>query len=112
MSAGANTGTANLYADGDERNYPREAIRNESRHNNKNAEGYMPKDQNRAMDEMLTENTKARIEDRYKHDPLYRATMHGNEPSRGAKQDAEIQAEEAEMIRKKQEKADSMPGKK
>ncbi|KAK5637057.1 hypothetical protein RRF57_012769 [Xylaria bambusicola] len=40
------------------------------------------------------------------------ATMHGNEPSRGAQQDAEIQAEEAELLRKKQGKTDSMPGKK
>lgn len=38
--------------------------------------------------------------------------MHGNQPSRGAKQDAEIQAEEAEILKKKKEKTDSMTGKK
>jgi hypothetical protein len=38
--------------------------------------------------------------------------MHGNEPGPGAKKDAEIMAEEAEIIRKKQEKTDSLPGKK
>jgi len=38
--------------------------------------------------------------------------MHGNEPSRGAKKDAEIMTEEAEIIRKKQVKTDSLPGKK
>lgn len=38
--------------------------------------------------------------------------MHGNQPSKGAKQDAEIQAEEAEMLRRKKEKTDSMAGKK
>lgn len=41
------------------------------------------------------------------------ATAHGNEPSRGAKIDAEIQAEEAEMLKKKNAQGtDSMPGKK
>lgn len=41
------------------------------------------------------------------------ATAHGNEPSRGAKIDAEIQAEEAEMLKKKNARGtDSMPGKK
>jgi hypothetical protein len=43
---------------------------------------------------------------------MIQATMHGNQPSRGPRKDAEIQAEEAEMIRKKQENTDSMPGKK
>lgn len=38
--------------------------------------------------------------------------MHGNQPSKGARQDAEIQAEEAEMLKKKKEKADNMAGKK
>lgn len=38
--------------------------------------------------------------------------MHGNEPSAGARKDAEIMAEEAEMVKKKQGKTDSMPGKK
>lgn len=37
------------------------------------------------------------------------AKMHGNEPSRGAKIDAELQAEDEEMLKKK---GDSMPGKK
>jgi len=35
--------------------------------------------------------------------------MHGNEPSRGAKVDAQIQAEEEELLRKKDQK---MPGNK
>lgn len=38
--------------------------------------------------------------------------MHGNEPSKGAKIDAEIQREEEELLRKKKEKTDSLPGKK
>ncbi|KAI0516753.1 hypothetical protein F5B22DRAFT_646491 [Xylaria bambusicola] len=110
--SGPNTGTASIYEDGDEHNYSREAIRGEQRHHLQNVEGYMRKDQNRGMNDMLSEDTQAQINERYKTDPLYHATMHGNKPSRGAQQDAEIQAEEAEMLRKKQEKTDSMPGKK
>ncbi|KAI1304537.1 hypothetical protein F5Y03DRAFT_172909 [Xylaria venustula] len=110
--SGPNTGTASIYEDGDERNYSREAIRDEQRHHLRNVEGYMRKNQNQGMNEMISEDTQARVDERFKHDPLYRATMHGNQPSKGARQDADIQAEEAEMIRKKQEKTDSMPGKK
>jgi len=36
--------------------------------------------------------------------------MHGNEPSRGAKIDAELQAEDEAMLAKK--KGNNMPGKK
>ena len=36
-----------------------------------------------------------------KKDPTLPARMHGNEPSRGAKIDAQIQAEEEEELRRK-----------
>ena len=36
-----------------------------------------------------------------KKDPTLPAKMHGNEPSRGAKIDAQIQAEEGEELRRK-----------
>lgn len=38
--------------------------------------------------------------------------MQGNEPSRGAKIDAEIEQEEAEQIEEMDRKTDSLPGKK
>ncbi|KAG8168140.1 hypothetical protein KVR01_003829 [Diaporthe batatas] len=48
-----------------------------------------------------------------KKDPTLPAKHHGNEPSKGAKIDAELQAEEEEAINKKKAgKTDSMPGKK
>ncbi|KAI0447861.1 hypothetical protein F4803DRAFT_545909 [Xylaria telfairii] len=113
MSAGhLKTGTPGTYNDGDGHNYSRKAIRDEQRHHLQKAEGYKPKSQNHAMDAMLGEDIQALVEERYKTDPLYSATMHGNRPSKGARQDAEIQADEAEMIRKKQEKMDSLTGKK
>lgn len=38
--------------------------------------------------------------------------MNGHEPSRGAKVDADIKREEEELLKKKKEKTDSLPGKK
>jgi hypothetical protein len=46
--------------------------------------------------EEASEETKA-----LKKDPTLPAKMHGNEPSRGAKIDAELQAEEEEELRRK-----------
>ncbi|KAI1191742.1 hypothetical protein F5B17DRAFT_382016 [Nemania serpens] len=112
MGPDPSTGTPRIFEDGDERNYSREAIHKEQRHHLHNVEGYMKKDQHKGMNDMITEDIQVQIQERYKTDPLYRATMHGNQPSKGAKQDAEIQAEEAEMLRRKKEKTDSMAGKK
>ncbi|KAI0020237.1 hypothetical protein F4780DRAFT_779792 [Xylariomycetidae sp. FL0641] len=110
-----NTGTPASYEGQDQTNYSQKDIQAEQKHHTINAEGYMPKDRNKAMNQMLDEDTQAQVKDRAKHEPGYAAQMHGNEPSRGAKMDAEIAADEAEMLRKKQEKTggtDSMPGKK
>ena len=52
------------------------------------------KRENESEDE--SEETKA-----LKKDPTLPAKMHGNEPSRGAKIDAELQAEEEEELRRK-----------
>ncbi|KAJ8132505.1 hypothetical protein O1611_g1117 [Lasiodiplodia mahajangana] len=112
MSGHPSTGTPSLFEDGDERHYSREAIHKEQRHHLHNPEGYMRKNQHKAMDDMLTKDTQVQIEERYKKDPLYSATMHGNQPSKGARQDAEIQAEEAELLRRKKEKADNIASKK
>lgn len=101
-----------VYEHGDQVNYPRAAIVNENKHHISNALGYMPKDQNRAMAQMIEEDTQEEIAERYKRDPTYSATMNGHEPSRGAKVDADIKREEEELLKKKKEKTDSLPGKK
>ncbi|KAI2619436.1 hypothetical protein GGS26DRAFT_595509 [Hypomontagnella submonticulosa] len=106
-------GSSGVYEQGDQVNYPKSSIANEEKHHKINAEGYMRKDQNKAMNQMLEEDIQGDVAERYKHDPTYPATMHGHEPSRGAKADAEIQREEEELLkRRKKEKTDSMPGKK
>ncbi|OTB06014.1 hypothetical protein M426DRAFT_10150 [Hypoxylon sp. CI-4A] len=107
-----NHGFSGVYEDHDQINYGRSTVANEEKHHKTKAEGYRPKDQNKVMNQMLEEDIQDHVAERYKNDPTYRATMHGNEPSRGAKADAEIQREEEELLRRKQEKTDSMPGKK
>ncbi|KAI1759190.1 hypothetical protein GGR53DRAFT_166809 [Hypoxylon sp. FL1150] len=107
-----NHGARNIYEGQDQVNYGRTSIANEEKHHLRKAEGYRPKDQNKAMNKMREEDIQDQVTERYKNDPTYHATMHGHEPSRGAQVDAEIQREEAEQIRKKQEKTDSMAGKK
>ncbi|KAI1422888.1 hypothetical protein F5Y12DRAFT_716915 [Xylaria sp. FL1777] len=91
MLESSRIGTASVSEDGNEHNYSRRAICDEQRHHLRKAEGYSKKQQNQGMNDMLSED----------------ATMHGNRPSKGAQQDAEIKADEAEIIRKKQEKTDT-----
>ncbi|KAI8635239.1 hypothetical protein F5Y19DRAFT_469107 [Xylariaceae sp. FL1651] len=112
MSREPQTGTPSLYGDGDQKNYPRKALREEQRHHTKKVEGYNQKEWTSAMNNMRSEHIEDAIRDRSKTDPLFRATMNGHKPSRGAQQDAEILAEEQEILKKKKEKTDSLPGKK
>ncbi|KAI8959586.1 hypothetical protein F5Y11DRAFT_350339 [Daldinia sp. FL1419] len=107
-----NHGSSGVYEQGDQINYGKADIAREDKHHTMNAQGYRPKDQNKAMNQMLDEHIQDDVADRYKHDPTHRATMHGNEPSKGAKADADIQQEEEELLVRKRGKIDSMSGKK
>ncbi|KAH9987835.1 hypothetical protein F4779DRAFT_284432 [Xylariaceae sp. FL0662B] len=107
-----NHGLRNLYEDGDQRNFQGSSIETEQRHHIKKAEGYMPKDRNKAMNKMLDEDIRDRINERYKTDPTYAATMHGNKPSKGAKVDAELRQEEEEMLKRKKGRSVSLPAEK
>ncbi|KAI0163899.1 hypothetical protein GGR57DRAFT_269856 [Xylariaceae sp. FL1272] len=107
-----NTGVPSTYEAQDQINYSEAEVRDAQKHEFGNVAGYMDKDKNRGMNQLREQHIKAQVDDRYKHDPTYRATMHGNEPSRGAKIDAELEAEESELLKKKREKTDSLPGKK
>ncbi|KAL7629143.1 hypothetical protein AAE478_000662 [Parahypoxylon ruwenzoriense] len=111
MAAG-NRGLGGLFDQSEQVSFKKSDVAKEDKHHMINAEGYMAKGQQNAMNKMLEEDIKDEIAERYKHDPTYPAMMHGNEPSRGAKTDAEIQREEEELLRKKKERRDSMSGKK
>ncbi|KAI0147922.1 hypothetical protein F4776DRAFT_288683 [Hypoxylon sp. NC0597] len=107
-----NHGLRYVYEEDDQVNYPRSVLTEEEKHHMINAEGYRRKDLNKAVNKMREEDIKEEIAERYKRDPTYPATLHGHEPSKGAKIDAEILREEEEQLKKKKEKTDSMPGKK
>ncbi|KAI1488788.1 hypothetical protein F5X96DRAFT_643579 [Biscogniauxia mediterranea] len=112
MSGKPSTGTPSIYVDGDQQNYGRDDVSQEQKHHFVNARGYMPREKNKVMNDMLEEDIQKKVDERYKTDPTFAATMHGNQPSKGAMVDAQIQAEEAKLLKKKQEKTDSLPGKK
>ncbi|OTA64799.1 hypothetical protein K449DRAFT_421341 [Hypoxylon sp. EC38] len=107
-----NHGLRSVYEEDDQVNYPRSFVAEEKKHHMINAEGYLPKDRNKAVNQMREEDIKEEIAERYKRDPTYPAIVHGHEPSKGAKIDAEILREEEELLKKKKEKTDSLPGKK
>ncbi|RYP89776.1 hypothetical protein DL770_004118 [Monosporascus sp. CRB-9-2] len=94
-------GMGGVYEDQDQRNFPNSSIKEEHRTHNINVEGYLPKDKPRAMNEIRSQEIQTATEERHKNDPLSRAQAHGNKPSRGAMADADIQADEEEMLKKK-----------
>ena len=56
---------------------------------------------NRAKQELKNEEDEDRAARERNNDPLAPAQWQGNEPSKGAKIDAELQREEAEILKKK-----------
>ncbi|KAG0652897.1 hypothetical protein D0Z07_0432 [Hyphodiscus hymeniophilus] len=114
MSGNSNVGNSQLYEAGDQRNVPQSEIQQEKK-DNRFHEG--KEHSHKALDskdERSIANKLAREEKRekegdedtpevaaLKEDPTAPAKLHGNEPSRGAKIDAEIQQEEEEELRRK-----------
>ncbi|KAI1855611.1 hypothetical protein JX265_006014 [Neoarthrinium moseri] len=111
-ASSSKVGAHYIYEDGDQRTFKEEAFHNENQHHRENFDGYMKKGKLEAMNQMREEDIQDQVQERLKRDPTYPAMLHGNEPSRGAKIDAEIQAEEEEFLKKKKQQTDSMPGKK
>ncbi|KAH6973286.1 hypothetical protein EDB80DRAFT_833600 [Ilyonectria destructans] len=74
------------------------------------AAGYM--NRSKIMNELHEEHIQREIEDRFMHEPGYAAMMHGHEPSKGARIDASIAREEAELLARKTKETSHLPGKK
>lgn len=107
----SNVGNSAIYENGDQKNLPRSELNNaepyhEGKENSHNT--------NDSKDQASLKNNLARAEHDHKkadykspetvqlqQDPTKPAQMHGNEPSKGAKIDAEIKAEEEEILKKK-----------
>ncbi|EAA35763.2 hypothetical protein GE21DRAFT_781 [Neurospora crassa] len=114
----SNVGNAQVYEAGDQRNPKQSEIETPDRYNEGQAHAHSNMD---SKDERSIKNRLAAAEaaddshqdsretQLHKKDPTLPAKDHGNEPSRGAKIDAEIQAEEEEILKKK---GASLPGQK
>ncbi|KAL9635979.1 MAG: hypothetical protein Q9164_003118 [Protoblastenia rupestris] len=111
MSGTSSVGGRGVYEAGDQRTVPDSEKNERERYKEGQPHSHLPND---SKDERSIANKLAREEKREKEpepkskeaaesqkDPTLPAKNHGNEPSKGAKIDAEIQAEEEEMLKKK-----------
>ncbi|KAL8948367.1 MAG: hypothetical protein Q9222_005438 [Ikaeria aurantiellina] len=111
MSGTSSVGGRGVYEAGDQRNVKDSEINDAERYKEGQPNSHVAND---SKDERSIANKLAREEKRQKEpepiskeaaesqaDPTLPAKKHGNEPSKGAKIDAEIQQEEEEMLRKK-----------
>ncbi|KAL8648472.1 MAG: hypothetical protein Q9210_004971 [Variospora velana] len=111
MSGTSSVGGRGVYEAGDQRNVKDSEIKQADRYKEGQPNSHLAND---SKDERSIANKLAREEKREKEpepisqeardsqaDPTLPAKKHGNEPSKGAKIDAEIQQEEEEMLKKK-----------
>ncbi|KAI4148776.1 MAG: hypothetical protein LQ340_004938 [Diploschistes diacapsis] len=105
MSGQSSVGTGSVYEAGDQRNIKDSEARTADRYNegvsnshkpNDSSMSSRPREEKRKDGDGLSKEAK-----QAKEDPTLPARSHGNEPSKGAKIDAELQAEEEEMLKKK-----------
>ncbi|OIW30844.1 hypothetical protein CONLIGDRAFT_630756 [Coniochaeta ligniaria NRRL 30616] len=115
MSGNSSVGNSQVYEAGDQRNVKNSELPKGERFHEGNVNAHSAtdsKDQRSIANRLAAEERKEAQEEEEsasKKDPTAPAIAHGNEPSRGAKIDKELQEEEEELLRKK---GDAMPGKK
>ncbi|KAJ9644595.1 hypothetical protein H2201_000367 [Coniosporium apollinis] len=112
MSGNSNVGNRQVYEAGDQRNYKDSEINEAERYKEGRPNSHLAQD---SKDSRTIANKLARQEKRgdeeednkseetklYNKDPTLPARSHGNEPSKGAKIDKELQDEEEEILKKK-----------
>ncbi|KAJ5042399.1 uncharacterized protein L3040_004948 [Drepanopeziza brunnea f. sp. 'multigermtubi'] len=114
MSGISNVGQASVYEDGDQKNVPKSQIEQEKKDNRfhegkENSHKALDSKDERSIANKLAREEKRQAEEEeeseetkaLKKDPTLPAKMHGNEPSKGAKIDAQIQKEEEEELKRK-----------
>ncbi|KAM0439635.1 hypothetical protein ACHAPT_000727 [Fusarium lateritium] len=109
MSGYSNVGNRGVYEAGDQRNAPESERQTQERFNEgvENSHiGVDSKDERSIANRLAAEERKEEPNDdletqRLKKDPTLPARAHGNEPSKGAKIDAQLQAEEEEELKRK-----------
>ncbi|KAM5372971.1 hypothetical protein ACJZ2D_007182 [Fusarium nematophilum] len=106
----SSVGYRSTYETGDQQRYSTSEVAEIGHMHGINTAGYM--DKNKIVNQLYDEDIQSRINDRIKNDPGFSATLHGNKPSKGAKIDASIAAEEAELLQKMKKRRESMSGRK
>ncbi|KAI0154195.1 hypothetical protein GGR57DRAFT_119589 [Xylariaceae sp. FL1272] len=112
MSGTSNVGNRAAYEAGDQRNYKSGEEPNQpTRYEEGKEHSHQPndsKDERSIANRLANEERKQKEGDEdspevaaSKRDPTLPAKLHGNEPSKGAKVDADLQAEEEEYLKRK-----------
>ncbi|TPX10743.1 uncharacterized protein E0L32_008312 [Thyridium curvatum] len=113
MSGYSKVGTSGVYEAGDQRNVKQSELNQPDKYEEGQVNSHLANDSkdersiaNRlAAEEQKTEDSGDSKETKLlKKDATLPAKMHGNEPSKGAKIDAELQAEDEQRLREKQGK--------
>ncbi|KAK7734701.1 hypothetical protein SLS53_007806 [Cytospora paraplurivora] len=116
MSANTSVGNVGIHGAGDQRNPKNSELPHAERYEEGKENSHQTtdsKDQRSIANRLAAEEHKSEPQDDKetrlsKENPVLPAKAHGNEPSKGAKIDAEIQAEEEATLKKK---GDTLPGK-
>ncbi|MCJ1399733.1 hypothetical protein MMC11_002935 [Xylographa trunciseda] len=110
MSGTSSVGQSSVYEAGDQRNVKNSEIETAERYNEGKENSHKAtdsKDERSIANRLANEEKKSDGDDdsketqMLKKDPTLPARSHGNEPSKGAKIDAELQAEEEEYLKRK-----------
>ncbi|KAF5024944.1 hypothetical protein F66182_2986 [Fusarium sp. NRRL 66182] len=109
MSGYSNVGNRGVYEAGDQRNVPESERQTHEPYNEGKENSHSnldSKDERSIANRLAAEEKKSDAGDdletaQSKKDPTLPARAHGNEPSKGAKIDAELQAEEEEELKRK-----------
>ncbi|KAI1076957.1 hypothetical protein F5B20DRAFT_299652 [Whalleya microplaca] len=111
MSGYSNVGNSSVYEDGDQKNVKNSEIEGRPRYEEGVQNSHNPndsKDQRSIANRLGNEERKLKRDEAddpetgaSKKDPTLPAKLHGNEPSKGAKIDAELRAEEEAILKKK-----------
>merc|ERR1711988_1094187 len=105
MSGNSSVGQSGVYEAGDQRNYKdselkaaQEPYQEGKENSHKNLDS---KDERSIANKLAAEERETAASKKY---PTLPTQLHGNEPSKGAKLDAELQAEDEQRLREKQGK--------
>ncbi|KAI1466556.1 uncharacterized protein F4812DRAFT_434586 [Daldinia caldariorum] len=114
MSGYSNVGQNSVYENGDQRNLKNSEVPGRPRYEEGVKNSHQPndsKDERSIANRLANEERKLNREEpqdpetkAHKQDPTLPAKLHGNEPSKGAKIDADLQAEEEEYLKQKGKK--------